>query len=41
MGPKIEAAVDFLKAGGEKVIIGSIDQVYEVIYKNAGTTIIP
>ncbi|MCP4582518.1 MAG: carbamate kinase [candidate division Zixibacteria bacterium] len=41
MGPKIEAAVDFLKAGGEKVIIGSIEQVYEVIFKNAGTTIIP
>jgi len=41
MGPKIEAAVDFLKAGGEKVIIGSIDQVYETIYQNAGTTIVP
>ena len=41
MGPKIEAAIEFLKAGGEKVIIGSIDQVRETIYANAGTTIIP
>jgi len=41
MGPKIEAAIDFLNAGGEKVIIGSIEKAYEAINGDAGTTIIP
>jgi carbamate kinase len=39
MGPKIEAAIDFLKAGGEKVIIGSIEKAYESINGDAGTII--
>jgi carbamate kinase len=39
MGPKIEAAIDFLKAGGEKVIIGSIEKAYEAINGDAGTII--
>ena len=41
MGPKIGAAIDFLKSGGEKVIIGSIEQAYEAVQGRAGTTIIP
>jgi len=41
MGPKIEAAIDFLKAGGEKVIIGSIEKAYEAINGDAGTIITP
>lgn len=41
MGPKVEAAIDFLKSGGEKVIIGSIEQAYEAVKGKAGTTIIP
>jgi len=41
MGPKIEAAIDFLKAGGERVIIGSIEKAYEAINGDAGTIIIP
>jgi carbamate kinase len=41
MGPKIEAAIEFLKAGGEKVIISSIEQAYEAVSGNAGTTIVP
>lgn len=39
MGPKIEAAVEFLKAGGKKVIISSIERAYEAVNGNAGTTI--
>lgn len=39
MGPKIEAAVEFLKAGGEKVVISSIEKAYEAVTGNAGTTI--
>jgi carbamate kinase len=41
MGPKIEAAIDFLKAGGERVIISSIEKAYEAVEGNAGTTITP
>jgi carbamate kinase len=41
MGPKIEAAIHFLKAGGEKVIIGSIERAYEAVNGKAGTTIVP
>lgn len=41
MGPKIEAAIDFLKAGGDKVIIGSIEKAYEAVNGNAGTVIVP
>jgi carbamate kinase len=40
MGPKIEAAIDFLKSGGEKVIIGSIEQAYEAVRGEAGTTLV-
>lgn len=41
MGPKIEAAIDFLKAGGSKVIISSIEKAYEAVNGKAGTTIVP
>lgn len=41
MGPKIEAAIDFLKAGGSKVIISSIEKAYEAVNGQAGTTIVP
>jgi carbamate kinase len=41
MGPKIGAAIDFLKSGGEKVIIGSIEKAYEAVLGKAGTTMVP
>lgn len=41
MGPKIEAAIGFLKSGGEKVIISSIEKAYEAVSGHAGTTILP
>jgi carbamate kinase len=40
MGPKIGAAIDFLKSGGEKVIIGSIEKAYEAVQGKAGTTLV-
>jgi len=40
MGPKIEAAVEFLKTGGEKVVISSIENAYKAVKGNAGTTIV-
>lgn len=39
MGPKIEAAIDFLKRGGAKVVITSIEKAAEAVFGNAGTVI--
>ncbi|HDS01183.1 MAG TPA: carbamate kinase [candidate division Zixibacteria bacterium] len=39
MGPKVEAALGFLEMGGKKVIITSIENAYEAVIGNAGTTI--
>jgi carbamate kinase len=41
MGPKIEAAIDFIKSGGKRVVIGSIDKAYEAVTGSAGTIIEP
>jgi carbamate kinase len=41
MGPKIEAAIQFLEAGGKEVIITSIPKAYDSVKKkNAGTKIV-
>ena len=41
MGPKIEAAIQFLEAGGKEVIITSIPKAYDSVKKkNAGTRIV-
>jgi carbamate kinase len=39
MGPKIEAAIDFLRNGGSKVVISSIDKAADAAFGNAGTVI--
>jgi carbamate kinase len=39
MGPKIESSIDFLENGGKKVIITSIENVFEALNGNAGTII--
>ena len=41
MGPKIEAAVDFLEGGGERVIITNPDNLERALDGVAGTTITP
>ncbi len=41
MGPKIEAAIEFLQNGGEMVIISSITRGYEAVVGKAGTRILP
>jgi carbamate kinase len=41
MLPKIQAAINFLKEGGERVFITAIDKVKESIMGQAGTKIIP
>jgi carbamate kinase len=41
MGPKVEAAVAFLKAGGERVVIAELDDAPEALRGDAGTQIVP
>jgi len=40
MGPKIEACIGFVKAGGEKAIITGLDKASEALEGKAGTVII-
>jgi carbamate kinase len=39
MGPKIQAAINFLEQGGQKVIITSIDNAVDALVNNSGTVI--
>jgi carbamate kinase len=41
MGPKVQAAIDFLGAGGTRVMIGDLDQAPAVLRGEAGTEIVP
>ncbi|HEY3294363.1 MAG TPA: carbamate kinase [bacterium] len=41
MGPKIEAAIKFLRAGGQRVIICALSRFLESLDGNSGTTIVP
>ena len=41
MGPKIEAAIDFLEQGGERVVISSIERAAKAVLGDAGTIIEP
>jgi carbamate kinase len=40
MGPKIDAALKFLEGGGQRVIIGSIDEALPALRGEAGTQIV-
>ncbi len=40
MGPKIEAAVGFLESGGERVIVGHLDQAMAALTGETGTHIV-
>jgi len=41
MGPKVEAAIKFVKNGGKKTIITSIEKAWEAINGKTGTHIVP
>jgi carbamate kinase len=41
MGPKVEAAIEFLEGGGERVIITNPDNFEKALEGVAGTTITP
>lgn len=40
MGPKVQAAVDFVEAGGARAAIGDLDEAVAVLEGAAGTTIV-
>ena len=40
MGPKIEAAIQFLESGGKEVVITSVEKAYAAVKKKAGTRIV-
>jgi carbamate kinase len=39
MGPKIEAAIQFIEAGGKRTLISSVENVTEAVYEESGTWI--
>jgi len=41
MGPKVLAAIRFVKHGGKRAAIGHLYQGYDVVKGNAGTTVLP
>jgi carbamate kinase len=41
MGPKVEAAVSFIRNGGSRAIIGRLDQGLRAVRGEAGTVIVP
>ncbi len=41
MGPKVEAAVRFLEAGGRRCVIADLDQALDAVSGQAGTQILP
>ena len=41
MGPKIEAAIDFLQHGGKRVLVCSVDRIHDALEGKAGTELLP
>jgi carbamate kinase len=41
MGPKVEAAVQFMRKPGERAVITSIEKIEDAVQGKAGTEIIP
>jgi carbamate kinase len=41
MGPKVQAAIEFLRGGGSRVLIGELAQAPDVLRETAGTAIVP
>jgi carbamate kinase len=41
MGPKVQAAIDFVAATGRPVVITDIGHVHDAIDGDAGTAIVP
>jgi len=40
MGPKVEAAVQFLQSGGKRAVIASIEEIEKAVSGQAGTEVV-
>jgi carbamate kinase len=41
MGPKVQAAADFVAGGGSRAVIGDLDEAVAALSGQAGTAIVP
>jgi carbamate kinase len=41
MGPKVEAAVRFVRATGNRAAIGNLDDIERIVAGEAGTSVVP
>ncbi len=41
MGPKVEACVDFVSAGGPRAVIAALDDTVDAVFGTAGTEVVP
>jgi carbamate kinase len=41
MGPKVEAAIRFVEATGQRAAIGALDEIEQIVEGRAGTTVVP
>ena len=41
MGPKVEAAVEFVKLTGKRAAIGALEDIERIVKGEAGTTVVP
>jgi carbamate kinase len=39
MGPKVQACIDFVSAGGKRAVIGALEQAHDVVFGEAGTAV--
>jgi carbamate kinase len=40
MGPKVQAAVNFVESGGSRAVIGDLDEAVAALAGEAGTTVV-
>lgn len=41
MAPKVEACIDFVRSGGSRAVITSLDKVVDAVFGSAGTEVVP
>jgi carbamate kinase len=41
MGPKVEAAIQFVEKTGKRATIGSLDEIEQIVAGTAGTNVVP
>jgi carbamate kinase len=41
MGPKVQACVDFVAAGGRRAVIAALADASDAVFGDAGTEVVP